>query len=88
MGLQPLQTQTVTHSITQISMCYLDDLVLRPEAGSLCWRVLIHSSDELARFGLLAVQVEAVAARPLLQVAESRPRPVPLLLGTETFHRE
>lgn len=59
---------------------YLDDLVLWPEARSLCWRVFIHSSDELAWSGLLAVQVEAVAAGSLLQVAETRPQPTSLLL--------
>lgn len=62
------------------SVVYLDYLVLRSEASSLCWRVFIDSSDELAQFGLLTVQVEAIATSSLLQVAETRTRPVPLLL--------
>lgn len=65
-----------------LSVGYLDDLVLRSEVGSLCWRVFVHSSDELARFGLLAVQVEAVAACSLLHVAETRPQAASLLLHT------
>lgn len=62
------------------SAVYLDDLVLWFEACSLCWRVFVHSSDELARFGLLAVQVEAIALRSLLHVAETRPQATFLLL--------
>ena len=68
----------------EVSDTDLDDLVLRSKAGSLCRRVIVHGSDELAWSGLLAVQVEAVAAGAFLQVAEPRPRPPPLLLHTQT----
>lgn len=65
---------------------YLDDLVVWFEACSLCWRVFVHSSDELAWFGLLAVQVEAVAVGSPLQLAEARPQATSLLL--HTYRRE
>lgn len=79
-------SQTHTYICTEYgvklwaSAVYLDDLVLWFEACSLCWRVFVHSSDELARFGLLTVQVEAVALRSLLHVAETRPQATFLLL--------
>lgn len=62
----------------------LDDLILRPEAGFLCGGVVIHGPDELARPGLLAVQVEAVATLALLHVAEAGPQSVRLILHTHS----
>lgn len=74
----------MNHSVNLILYnLYLDDLVLCSEACSLCWRVFIHGSDELARFGLLTVQVEAVAAGSPLHVAETWPRSGFLLLHTQ-----
>lgn len=70
-------------------MCavHLHDLVLCFEACSVRWRVLVHGSDELTRSGLLAVQVEAVATRSLLQAAETGPQPALLLLHHTHTHR-
>lgn len=59
---------------------HLDDLVLWLEASSLRRRVLVHGSDELARFALVAVQVEAVAVGFFPHVAETRPQDHSLLL--------
>lgn len=74
----------MNHSVNLILYnLYLDDLVLCSEACSLCWRVFIHGSDVLARFGLLTVQVEAVAAGSPLHVAETWPRSGSLLLHTQ-----
>lgn len=67
---------------------YLDDLVLWPQACSLCRGVVVHGSDELARFGLLAVQVEAVAVVYLLHVAEARSRASSFLLRTDSKHSQ
>lgn len=53
---------------------YLDDLVLWPEACSICGGVVIHGSDVLAWLGLLTVQVEAIAVGSLHELAKTRPQ--------------
>lgn len=91
MGLQLIIGQTnqiprcaISRAVQQRPLCvtYLDDFVLWLEAGSLCRRVFIHGADELARLGLIAVKVEAVAVGSFPQVAETRPRASGLLLQT------
>lgn len=53
---------------------YLHDAVLGPEPRGLGRRVWVHSPDELAWLGLVAVQVEAVTTGALLHGAEPRPK--------------
>lgn len=50
---------------------YLHKPILGPQPRPGRRRVGIHGADELARPGLLAVQVEAVAIGAFLQVAET-----------------
>lgn len=92
MGLQLINGQTnqiprsaISQAGQQHPLCvtYLEDFVLWPEAGSLCRRVFVHGADELARLGLVAVKVEAIAVGCLPQVAETRPRASGLFLQTQ-----
>lgn len=64
--------------------CYLDDFVVCSEARFLCWGVIVHSPDELARSGLLTVQVEAIALLTLLQTTQTRPEPGLFILKHST----
>lgn len=66
-------TWQITNKPRNTRPLYLDYLVLWFESCHLRWRVVIDCSDELARSGLLTVQVEAITSGSLLQMAETRP---------------
>jgi len=53
---------------------YLHYPVHGQQARPLSWRVFIHRSDVLARPRPLAVQVEAISARPPLDHTETGPQ--------------
>lgn len=60
----------------------LDNLVVWFKSSLVCWRVLIHSPDELALLWLLAVQIEAIGILYFLNVAKTRAQIVSFLLKT------
>lgn len=63
-----------SHIVLSLTLLkYLYYPVLGQQAGPLCGRVLVHSSDVLARPCPLAVQVEAISVRPSLDHAETWP---------------
>lgn len=64
-----------SHIVLSLTLLkYLYYPVLGQQAGPLGGRVLVHSSDVLARPCPLAVQVEAISIRPSLDHAETWPK--------------
>lgn len=67
--------------VVQTRRSYLDQPVLRAEAGAVRWRSRVEGADVLTGPGSVAVQVEAVALFGAQQVAETRRQPGRVRLG-------
>lgn len=75
-------------SFVHTEVVYLDYPVLGQQACPLSWRVLIHSSDVLARPCPLTVQIEAISIGPSLDHTETWSQFRTHLLKGERGHRQ